>query len=191
MLNRKPERFRLCLSAGAKLITPGYFSSQPLAAHACFQEPLIQRTPKVTHISPGLVVKCKTLNKKLEARLRRADKAATRTSARRMHFFYFIFQTGILVRVLAVFFSPLLPHCLSLSLSFFLAVPLSRLLCVVPRLKDSCVKERASHLNKQFDTLGLADFSRSTRSEKNMLEPNPRTRSDVNSAEELCEPSLL
>lgn len=186
MLNRKPERFRLCLSAGAKLITPGYFSSQPLAAHACFQEPLIQRTPKVTHISPGLVVKCKTLNKKLEARLRRADKAATTTmSARRMHFFISFFRLVFLSGCL-VCFPPFF-----LSLSLFLAVPLSRLLCVVPRLKDSCVKERASHLNKQFDTLGLADFSRSTRSEKYTLEPNPRTRSDVNYEEELCEPSLL
>lgn len=78
MLNRKLERFRLCLSAGAKLIRPGYFSSQPLAAHAAFQVPLIQRAPKVMHISAGLVVKCKTLNKKLGARLREADKPAAR-----------------------------------------------------------------------------------------------------------------
>lgn len=117
MLNRKPERFRLCLSAGAKLITPGYFSSQPLAAHACFQEPLIQRTPKVTHISPSLVVKCKTLNKKLEARLRRADKAAAGDDDERSSHAFFLFcfsrQTWILVRVLGVF-PPLFPLTLSL-----------------------------------------------------------------------------
>lgn len=33
-----------------------------------------------------------------------------------------------------------------------------RLLCVMLGLKDSSVNAQTSHHNKQFDTLGLADF---------------------------------
>lgn len=123
----------------------------------------------------ALVVKCKTLNKKLWARLRQADKASSHA------FLYFIFHFRL------VFLSGCLVCCpLCLSVSLFLAVPPLSLACVEPRLKDSCVKGRASHLNKQFDTLGLADFRRGTRSEKHILEPNPRTRPYVNQVNLSC-----
>lgn len=147
MLNRKLERFRLCLSARQKLSQP--VTSARSHSRRTFSSATDPATRQRLRTSAEPTCKMQMLNKKLGARLRRADKAtlvrfctSDSHSCQGALFYLFFF----------FFLTPPSPT----------SVTTPRLLCVMPRLKDSSVKVQTSCHNKQFDTLGLA--------EKNMLE---------------------
>lgn len=156
MLNRKLERFRLCLSARQKLSQP--VTSARSHSPRTFSSATDPATRQRLRTSAEPTCKMQMLNEKLGARLRRADKVRLvrfRTSdsysCQGALFYLFIYFI----------------HPSSLPPSPAFSVTTSMLLCVMPRLKDSSVKVQTSRRNEQPDTLGLAD---STHRQKNMLE---------------------
>lgn len=156
MLNRKLERFRLCLSARQKLSQP--VTSARSHSRRTFSSATDPATRQRLRTSAEPTCKMQMLNKKLGARLRRADKATlvrfcTSDSYSCQGALFYLFTPS----------TP--PHP-------WVTTP--RLLCVMLRLKDSSVKVQTSRHNKQLDTLGSADSTHSSsltkKREKNMLE---------------------